>query len=377
LSSLTLRRLDGSAGEATRCARYGDRCFSVASALPLEGGLIHPGRALALMAAAARRPQRVIALVTLLLRTRSESVFLSRSAAGRALLAYFSERSLGVFPNNRLCRGVLVLPQDRSEYLRGRHRQALRTNLRRAADAGIKCELVHRRWRVFDEAVEILLDKRPDTAWAVAEASPLRSMLSRPEVTLLAAHDRRGRSLAVAAAVIDDTVCLLEWSTSSSHEARWALHDHLVHLLIARGVRYLVASGGGAFGALGFGRSLQHYQHLLGYELRHVRPARAQPMTRRRRLVVVAAAVAVSAVSIATVAAESAAFMRAPHPLVRGSGAMRDAGSSWPRDAHGVGLGEVRLTPHPLTVNAPPALSPSAGTAADVLFIRRRRNPAK
>jgi len=61
-------------------------------------------------------------LVVLLLRTRSERVFVSDSTAGEALSTYFNQRALGVFPKNRLCRGVLVLPRDRSEYLRGRRR---------------------------------------------------------------------------------------------------------------------------------------------------------------------------------------------------------------------------------------------------------------
>jgi len=43
------------------------------------------------------------------------------------------------------------------------------------------------------------------------------------------------------------------------------------------------ASGGGPFGALGFAASVQHYQRLLGYELRHVITSPAPPIMRRRR----------------------------------------------------------------------------------------------
>ena len=314
--SPTLRRGDNSAGEPACGVPYGGRCFAAASALPLDGGLTHPRRLLSLLAAAFRRPHRVVAFVAVLRRTPSERVFLSRSLTGQALRAYFNARSIGLFPKNRLCRGVLVLPRDRSGYLRGRQRQALRTNLRKAADAGIRCEVVHDGLRTFDEATEIFAHRRPDATLAAAEATRLRSLLTRPEMTLLAAYDRAGRPLAVAAAVIDDTVCLLQWSISSSHEARWALHDHLVDVLIARGVRYLVASGGGAFGALGLGASLQHYQHLLGYELRHLRPVPAKSMPRKRRLVVVLVAAAVSAASLlVTSAAESATVSRAPQAL--------------------------------------------------------------
>ena len=103
-------------------------------------------------------------------------------------------------------------------------------------------------------------------------------MLERPEMTLLVARDRLGRPLALTGAVIDDSVCLIRLAVASNHEARWALHDHLVRILIARGVKNLLGEGGGPFGALGFDANLHHYQHLLGYELRHLKPR-----TRRRQ----------------------------------------------------------------------------------------------
>ena len=55
--------------------------------------------------------------------------------------------------------------------------------------------------------------------------------------------------------------------------------------------------GGGLFGGFGFTKNVQHYQHLLGYELRHVIPAAGRPATRRRRLF---ASLAVIAAAVAT-----------------------------------------------------------------------------
>ena len=98
-------------------------------------------------------------------------------------------------------------------------------------------------------------------------------------MTLFVARDEHGCPRAVAAAVIDEAVCLIEWATSNSHEARWALHDHLVEVLITRGVKYLLASGEGPFGALGFTGNVQNYQRLLCYELRHLRLAPAPAAT--------------------------------------------------------------------------------------------------
>ncbi|HEY4828724.1 MAG TPA: hypothetical protein VIH85_18265 [Solirubrobacteraceae bacterium] len=225
---------------------------------------------MALAAASLRRPGRAFAFILLLVSTRSESVHVSGSATGQALRAYLSRRAFGVFPKNSLCRGVLILPQDRSEYLRGRRRQALRTNLRRAENAGITCQLMDGQSVDLDEILEIKTWRRRGSALTDTDVTTLRSLLGRPEMTFVAARDLSGRLLAVAAVVIDEMVCLIEWAVATNHEARWALHTHLVDVLIAREVRCLLAEGGGAFGALGFARTVQHYQHLLGYELRHL-----------------------------------------------------------------------------------------------------------
>lgn len=257
---------------STRPSRYGGRCFSAASALPLHEGLTRPRRFLTLVEAAMRRPQRVAALMVLLLRTPSESVFVSGSPTGVAIRAFFDRRAFGIFPKNRLCRGVLVLPHQPSEYLRGRRRQALRTNLRRAANAGITCEVMASSSHALSEAIEVLNQRRRRAGLRDGDIRYLQSLFTRPEITLVTARDESGRPLAMGATVIDDAVCLIEWAASNTHEARWALHQHLVEVLIARGVRYLLATGGGTFGALGFEASAQHYQHLLGYELRHLSP---------------------------------------------------------------------------------------------------------
>lgn len=227
-----------------------------------------------LLAAGARRPGQLVALVGLVMRTSSEEILLSPSSAGRALHQYFNERFLGVFPQNRLCRGVLLLPARHTDYLRGRRRQALRTNLRRAADAGIGCEWIVESSPALDAAREIL-DRRlaPSTE---ADLSALThdwaALFARPEMTLAIARDAHGKPRALLAAVIDESVCVIHAAVASSHEARWALHDHLVRLLIDRGVSYLLSEGGGPFGALGFDPEVHHYQHLLGYELRHLSP---------------------------------------------------------------------------------------------------------
>ncbi|HTX11783.1 MAG TPA: hypothetical protein VME22_24390 [Solirubrobacteraceae bacterium] len=102
--------------------------------------------------------------------------------------------------------------------------------------------------------------------------SNLRQAVARSEMTIAIARDGHGRPLAMAATTVDDMVCLINQGFAATHEARWALHDHIVQMLIARRVRYLLADGGGPFGALGFTSNVRHFQHLLGYELCHVIP---------------------------------------------------------------------------------------------------------
>jgi hypothetical protein len=122
---------------------------------------------------------------------------------------------------------------------------------------------VEDRPRARDEIFEIVRQRTRDVEkW--------RAALTRPELTLMVARNERGNPLACAGVVIDESVCLIVLANAISHEARWALHDYLVQILIAQRVRYLIASGGGLFGALGYPANVQHYQHLLGYELRHV-----------------------------------------------------------------------------------------------------------
>lgn len=245
--------------------RYGGRWFWAAS-LPLAGATSSE-RLASLAAAALRRPARLAALLVLVLRTRSERVLLSGSLAGQSLHAFFNARAVGVFPRNRLCRGVLVLPENHSDYLRGRRRQALRTNLRRAVSAGIICEVVSDRSGVLDEILEI--DRRASFA-RDTDVKSWRMALAMPEFSVMVARNERGDPLAFAGVVIDEVVCLIVVTGALEHEARWALHDHLVQTLIARRVKYLMASGGGPFGALGYSANVQRFQHLLGYELRHV-----------------------------------------------------------------------------------------------------------
>jgi hypothetical protein len=233
-----------------------------------------PSQVARALAAAVRCPRALAALVAIIVRTPSERVPLSRSPAGESLREYFDQRSLGAIPRNRLCRGVLLLPAEHSDYIRGRRRQALRTNLRRAERAGIRCQPVEDPELALRAAREVMLTRQ--AAMTQADLASLTGawpdLFARPEVALMVACDRGGRPCAVMAVVIDTAISLIEVAVASSHDGRWALHDFLVRTLIGRKVEYLLAEGCGPFGAIGFEHEIQHYQHLLGYALRHIIP---------------------------------------------------------------------------------------------------------
>jgi hypothetical protein len=265
--------------DRAQIARYGGPLFREATSLRLKGGLGRPRQLFALVASATRRPAQLVALFRLLLLTPAEVVQLSSAETGLALRQYFDQRFLGILPQNRLCRGVLLIPADHRAYLRGRRRQALRTNLRRAATNGVWCELLSDRAQALAAVEEVLPARRKAPDDLATLRATWRQIFAQPELTVFVARGPRGSALAVIAAVIDCDVCLIRIAIASNYDARWALHDHLARELSGRGVRYLLAEGDGPFGALGFDRELHHYQHLLGYELRHLVPAR----TRRRR----------------------------------------------------------------------------------------------
>jgi hypothetical protein len=86
-----------------------------------------------LVGTAVRRRRELWAGVELLRSLPSLEVRLTDELAGRAIRERLDA------PSRRLARASLRLPDDLAEYLRGRPKQAVRTNLRHASEAGITC----------------------------------------------------------------------------------------------------------------------------------------------------------------------------------------------------------------------------------------------
>lgn len=168
---------------------------------------------------------------------------------------------------------VLELPSDAATYLRGRHRQALRTNVSR----GLARQLHVR---------ELLTPvERLTAAGRVSESRPagydkyLMNLAQDPPTgTRWFAVEQQSAYVALAAVCLAglDSYLLLSLSDTAhadASDARYVLHAHIVKELIAVGVARLWADG-----PLTVAPGLQHFQKLTGFV--YVRPYLG---SRRRR----------------------------------------------------------------------------------------------
>jgi hypothetical protein len=252
--------------------RYGDKAFAEAATLPLKGGLADPRRLIRLLWEAVRHPRTIAAFVQVVLRRPpSLRVSLSGSAPGRELVHYFDARSLRFFRRNHLFQAVLTLPDTYAEYLRGHHRQAVRTNLRRASEEGIHCRELGSRAETLAAWREVMVARIANAGVGEGVERALWQLIQRPEITNFASYDAGGDCVAAGAVVIDSEVALIRSAVAASHHARWCLHAHIVRRLCDGRVRYLLVDfDDGSFGALAYPPNIRYFQRLLGYELAHV-----------------------------------------------------------------------------------------------------------
>jgi hypothetical protein len=192
-------------------------------------------------------------------------VELTPSPAGQMIGQHFAIRSDGRL-RYRDAQGFLQLPADFSEYLRGRHRQAVRTNVGHARRSGLRA------------AVEYVPDWAPGT-----DDSRLPYITPGPveRWNLLTAE---GTIVAQAILSVDEEVALLQGLMSLVPHGRWLLHTAMVErlcgscevLLINCDDAYLMTPG------------VQHFQRLLGYEIGRLR-LRRSPSPRREAVLAVGA----------------------------------------------------------------------------------------
>jgi hypothetical protein len=162
-----------------------------------------------------------------------------------AIAEHLSLTQWGI-PRFRLAQGVLHLPADFSSYLRGRRRQAVRTNVHRARDLGIDCH------------------SRTLLTWARPEEKVTRTA----PVEHWWATGQDGATVGEAYLTVDDDCALLHSLTCGERYARWLLHTAIVERLCAAGCRLLLTN---SFDVPLMAPGQQYFQRLLGYSVSRVR----------------------------------------------------------------------------------------------------------
>ena len=231
-------------------------------------------------ARAAASRDGVAAVRTVLRQLPDHPIAFSDAPAGQELRTWFRpDRRL---PFNRAPVALLELPQSQGEYLKGRSRQALRTNLNRAAAEGLRCAPVEDAGELHRVASAIATRRAttPDTLVRPGQL-PERDRLWS------AAFDASGEPVALCQAVVDeDRAGLVLMVTAVGHAAaplvRYALHAHLTGRLVDRGVSTLAVGGSMLLTSTG----TRYFQQRTGFAPVHLR-ADAAPVRRRPRARVV------------------------------------------------------------------------------------------
>jgi len=214
-----------------------------------------------------RRPERSRELLGLS-RLPVVEVRLTTESYGRWMACVWPAGEAPVFAGH-WAQAVIGTPADESEYLTGRHRQALRTNIRRASELGITAS----RLEHYDE-------------FAVAASSVYRARLGGDAVLATLAPPSgaenfawyaayapdRDDPIAVAVVAIFGELGALVVMVGDRRFGRLGHTRHLLHTFILRdladtGVRHLVAGS-----VLRESPGNRYFQRLLGYRVCNLRP---------------------------------------------------------------------------------------------------------
>lgn len=200
-----------------------------------------------------------------------------RRLAARALFALRR-------PQVRLGQAVLRLPESFEDYLRGRSRQAVRTNCTRARRLGMVVRPVASEAAGLRMIEAIVYGDSAERAGARDVSRSVDPRRPTRGLTTLAVHDAGGAVVGVAAYYRSGDFVRLEALKCTASEqgavARYLLHTGLVELLIADGVRLLLADSG-----IWVTPGVRYLQQRIGYDVVNlrIRPTSARrPATVRR-----------------------------------------------------------------------------------------------
>ncbi|MCU1605215.1 MAG: hypothetical protein JWP46_1680 [Modestobacter sp.] len=165
----------------------------------------------------------------------------SQTPAGDELRNWFHPTRR--LPLDRAPVAVLPLPATHADYLRGRSKQALRTNLTRAAAAGLACAGADSPEEVWRSA-HFIAARRGQRLEDVVLRRPRPGLVRRFSV----AYDTAGDPVGLTETIVDDEWAGLAVLISSPGHAdaqlvRYLLHAQTVGALIADGVSTLVVGG--------------------------------------------------------------------------------------------------------------------------------------
>jgi hypothetical protein len=256
-------RLSERVGSDSVAARYSSPAFAVASRLVQAAAAAPSMRAAATVVAA--DPRAALEAARLITRLPTVEVQLTSRPEGRAIRSVLDRRRLGV-PTGRLARAVLAVPPTEDDYLRGRHRQAMRTNVRHAHEHGITYRSVDRFDERFALARAVVGNRTSDE---VATVSWLHRILRSGEFLVTEAAD--GAPLVFVSLAVDVRCAYLRaFMTVRGREeatlARYALNLYAVSHLGKAGVTHLLGDC-----AFKVPPGIQHFQHLSGFTAANVK----------------------------------------------------------------------------------------------------------
>jgi hypothetical protein len=235
---------------------HDEEFIALADGLQARSGL--HGRASRLTARAriaAARNLRAAHLAPVLAALPRVSMTVPDTRSGRRLAAKYTGHDRGV-PRD-LAVSVLPLPEEPAQYLRGKSRQALRTNSRRAREQGVTCRALDP-----DESARRLAQVVP-ARWAQAVVPGARAELAAGLCAGWVAEAADGSTEVVALTSGAGPLARLDLMLSapgSDTHARYLLSAHVITELAAAGARLLAVEG-----ALLLSPGLRHFQHLLGF----------------------------------------------------------------------------------------------------------------
>jgi hypothetical protein len=230
----------------------------------------HVGGAVRRFGYALVHPHLVPAYFRLLRKLPIETLAVSALPVGEILGDRWSRQSW----RKAASHACLPLPSDPDTYLRGRHRQALRTNLHRADKIRLTCRPVQNDW---------------DAARRALRDGPFAGLVTRLDemdeldayIKSWAVFDSEHRPLGRAVVLVDEKTAVLLLlrgppDLGVAHQTRYLLHTALVADLIRQGVRHLVVES-----ILGAPDGLKYFAARLGYRACRIRVVRSGQPTAR------------------------------------------------------------------------------------------------